>query len=162
MNIMAPKEAGKLIACIAVCQGAGIIGSIFTASSSATWYQTLNKPWFNPPGSVFLPVWIMLYALMGISLFMIWQEGKGSPNYRSALAVFAAQLLINVLWSYAFFGLQSPFAGVLVIVLLWFLILQTIVSFFSIRRDAALILVPYFLWVSFAAVLNYSLWRLNP
>jgi len=162
MKTMTPREAVKLIACIAVCEGAGIIGSIFTASSSATWYQTLNKPWFNPPGFVFLPVWIVLYALMGVSLFLIWQEGKDSPNYRSALAVFAAQLLINVLWSYAFFGLQSPFAGVLVIVLLWLLILQMIVSFLSIRRDAALILVPYFLWVSFAAFLNYALWRLNP
>lgn len=158
---MTLKEAGQLIFCIAVCQGAGIAGSVFTASSSSTWYQTLNKPWFNPPGSVFFPVWIVLFALMGISLFLIWRDGQESPTYRDALAAFAAQLLVNVLWSYAFFGLQSPLAGTLVIVLLWLLILQTIVTFWSIKRDAALLLVPYILWVSFAGFLNYTIWRLN-
>jgi tryptophan-rich sensory protein len=161
MKFIEPKKAGQLIACIALCQGAGIIGSIFTSSSLATWYQTLNKPWFNPPGFVFLPVWIALYALMGLSLFLIWQEKKSGPNYRAAIITFAAQLLVNVLWSYAFFGLHSPLAGFLVIVLLWLLILQTIITFWAIRRDAALLLVPYFLWVSFAGFLNYTIWRLN-
>ncbi|MDD4579450.1 MAG: tryptophan-rich sensory protein [Methanothrix sp.] len=162
MKSITAKEAGQIIVCIGVCEAAGILGSIFTASSVATWYQTLNKPWFNPPGFVFSAVWIALYAMMGLSLFLIWHDGQGSQNYRAALATFAAQLLVNVLWSYAFFGLQSPLTGILVIVLLWLLILQTFVTFWSIRREAALLLIPYILWVSFAGFLNYTVWRLNP
>ena len=99
---------------------------------------------------------------MGLSLFLIWRKGISGTNGKIALGVFAAQLLVNVLWPYAFFGLQSPLAGVIVIVILWLLILQSIIRFWPISKEAALLLVPYILWVSFAAFLNYNLWRLNP
>ena len=161
MNSIMLRELVRLILCIAICQMAGVIGSIFTASSVATWYTTLNKPWFSPPGFVISAVWILLFVLMGISLFLVWRQGISGADSKIALAVFAAQLLVNTLWSYAFFGLQSPLAGVVVIVVLWLLILQTIIRFWPISKDAALLLVPYIIWVSFAGFLNYSIWRLN-
>jgi len=162
MNSITLRELARLILCIVICQLAGVIGSVFTASSVTTWYTTLVKPGFTPPGSVISAVWIALFALMSLSLFLIWRKGISSTDSRIALGVFAAQLLVNVLWSYAFFGLQSPLAGVVVIVVLWLLILQNIIRFWSISKDAALLLVPYIIWVSFAAFLNYTLWRLNP
>jgi tryptophan-rich sensory protein len=162
MNSITFKGLARLILCIAICQLAGIIGSVFTASSVTTWYTTLVKPWFTPPGSVISAVWIALFALMGLSLFLIWRKGISSADSKIALGVFAAQLLANVLWSYAFFGLQSPLAGVMVIVVLWLLILQSILRFWPISKDAALLLVPYIIWVSFAAFLNYTFLRLNP
>jgi|WetSurMetagenome_2_1015567.scaffolds.fasta_scaffold05407_10 translocator protein len=155
------NEALSLILCIAVCETAGIIGSQFTARSVATWYPTLEKPWFTPPGSVISIVWIVLFALMGLSLFLIWQKGMASRSSKSAIGVFALQLLVNILWSYAFFGLQSPLIALAVITLLWLLILQCIIRFWYIRRSSAMLLVPYILYVSFAAILNYDIWRLN-
>ena len=162
MNFITSKELVRLILCIAICQLAGVIGSVFTASSVTTWYTTLEKPWFTPPGSVISVAWITLFALMGLSLFLIWQKGINSTNAKIAVGVFAFQLLVNILWSYVFFGLQSPLAALVVIVVLWLLILQCIIRFWSISKNAALLLVPYILWVSFAAFLNYTIWRLNP
>jgi len=161
MNSIKLGEIARLILCIAICQLAGVMGSLFTASSVTTWYTTLEKPWFTPPGSIISGVWIILFALMGLSLFLIWQKGISSTNSKIALGVFACQLLVNILWSYAFFGLQSPLVAVIVIVFLWLLILQCIIRFWHISKEAALLLVPYLLWVSFAAFLNYTLWRLN-
>ena len=162
MNPITLRELARLILCIAICQIAGVIGSVFTASSVTTWYPTLVKPWFTPPGSIISAVWIAIFTLMGLSLFLIWRKGISSMNGKIALGVFAAQLLVNILWSYAFFGLQSPLVAVIVIVVLWLLILQNIIRFWSISKNAALLLVPYILWVSFAAFLNYTIWRLNP
>lgn len=155
-------ELPKLILCIIICQFAGIIGSIFTSSSVSTWYTTLNMPEFTPPGWVISTVWIVLFTLMGISLFLVWREGFDRPEVKGALYVFIAQLIANVLWSGAFFGLQSPLAGIIVIIILWALILLTIIKFWPISRVSALLLVPYILWVSFAAFLNFTIWRLNP
>lgn len=155
------RELGRLILCIAICQMAGFIGSVFTASSVTTWYTTLVKPWFTPSGSVISAVWITLFAFMGVSLFLIWQKGQGNADSKIAIGVFAAQLLANMLWSYAFFGLHSTLAGLVVIVVLWLLILQSIIRFWPISREAALLLVPYIIWVSFAAFLNYTIWKLN-
>jgi len=162
MNLVTSKELARLILCLAICQLAGVIGSVFTASSVTTWYTTLEKPWFTPPGSVISVAWITLFALMGLSLFLIWQKEIISTNAKIAVGVFASQLLVNILWSYAFFGLQSPLAAFIVIVVLWLLILQCIIRFWSISKNAAMLLVPYILWVSFAAFLNYTIWRLNP
>ncbi len=161
MNSIGLRGLARLILCIAICQGAGVMGSIFTVSSVATWYTTLEKPWFTPPGSIISAVWIILFALMGLSLFLIWQKGISSANTKIALGVFAFQLLVNILWSYVFFSLQSPLAAFVVILFLWLLIMQCIIRFWYIRKEAALLLVPYILWVSFAAFLNYNLWRLN-
>ena len=103
----------------------------------------------------------MLFTLIGISLFLVWRDGKRDADWKIALGVFAAQLVVNVLWSWAFFGLQSPLAGIVVIAVLWLLILQAIVRFWPISKNAAWLLVPYILWVSFAAFLNYTIWQLN-
>ncbi|HPT19644.1 MAG TPA: tryptophan-rich sensory protein [Methanothrix sp.] len=167
MKIISYGEFPRLILCIAVCQMAGIVGSIFTAESVTTWYITLEKPGFAPPGWVISAVWISLYTLMGVSLFLIWRQDWGSDrekegNKRIAIAAFALQLLVNAAWSWAFFGLQSPPAGFATIIILWLLILFTARLFWPISRPAAWLLLPYILWVSFAAFLNFSLWRLNP
>ena len=156
------QEFFKLILCIIICEAAGIIGSIFTRSSVSTWYTTLNKPEFTPPGSVISTVWIVLFVLMGISLFLVWREGFSRPEVKSALYIFIAQLVVNVLWSAAFFGLRSPLAGFIVIIILWVLILLTIIKFWPISGTAALLLAPYILWVSFASFLNFTFWKLNP
>ncbi len=161
MKSMTLRELARLILSISVCQLAAVIGSQFTARSVTTWYTTLDKPWFTPPGSIISIVWIILFALMGLSLFLIWQKGISGINTKIALGIFAVQLLVNILWSYAFFGLQSPLAAFMVIVFLWLLILQCIIRFWYISKYAALLLVPYILWVSFAAFLNYTIWRLN-
>ncbi|MCJ7443678.1 MAG: tryptophan-rich sensory protein [Methanotrichaceae archaeon] len=159
---MERNELFHLVLCIVICQMAGIIGSIFTASSVASWYLTLVKPSFTPPGSYIGLIWIVLFTLMGISLFLIWRETSGNPAARIALYFFAAQLIVNVLWNVAFFGLQSPISGLAVIAVLWILILITIIKFWPINKTAALLLIPYIAWVSVAAYLNYSFWILNP
>jgi benzodiazapine receptor len=155
-------EIPKLILCIVACQGAGLLGSIFTNMSVSTWYPTLAKPWFTPPPGVIPAVWTVLFTLMGVSLFLAWRAGLTSPEFRGAAYAFAAQFVFNILWSAAFFGLQSPKAGLAVIAMLWILILLTIYRFYPLSREAALLLVPYIAWVSFAAILNYSILQLNP
>lgn len=155
MNIL------KLIASILICQVAGFVGSFFTTPSIPGWYEGLNKPSFNPPNSVFAPVWTILYLLMGIALFLVWREGFGNERIRKGLAIFGIQLVLNVGWSIAFFGFRSPLAGLFVIVVLWVAILLTILDFFGISRIAAILLVPYIVWVSYAAVLNLFLYTLN-
>jgi tryptophan-rich sensory protein len=161
MTVITLREIPSLILAIVICQSAGVLGSFFTSSSVSTWYPTLIKPFFAPPGSVIATVWIVLFTLMGVSLFLVWRDGKNDADGKIALGIFALQLVVNVLWSWAFFGLQSPAAGIVVIVVLWLLILQCIARFWPISRNAALLLVPYILWVSFAAFLNYTVWRLN-
>jgi tryptophan-rich sensory protein len=161
MTVVTLQEIPRLILAIIICQLAGVLGSVFTSSSVLTWYPTLIKPSFAPPGGVIGAVWIVLFTLMGVSLFLVWRDGKNDSDRKIALIIFALQLVVNVLWSWAFFGLQSPLAGIVVIVVLWLLILQCIFRFWPISRNAALLLVPYILWVSFAAFLNYTIWRLN-
>lgn len=155
-------DASKAILSIILCQCAGVLGSVFTSSSVSTWYPTLIKPWYTPPGWVISAVWILLFTLMGLSLFLVWRAGLSRPDVKKAVTVFAIQLGANILWSAAFFGLQSPLAAFAVIVVLWILILLSISSFRPISRRASLLLLPYIIWVSFAAYLNYSIIRLNP
>ena len=162
MNRINKGEIPKLILCIVACQGAGLLGSIFTNMSVFTWYPTLAKPWFTPPPGVIPAVWTVLFTLMGVSLFLAWRAGLTSPEFRGAAYAFAAQFVFNILWSAAFFGLQSPKAGLAVIAMLWILILLTIYRFYPLSREASLLLVPYIAWVSFAAILNYSFLQLNP
>lgn len=150
-----------LVAFIVLCEFAGLFGSIFTFSSIPTWYASLNKPAFTPPGWLFGPVWTALYFLMGISAYMIYESRSRKQNARKALFVFGAQLVLNVLWTVAFFGLRSTQLGLVAIVLLWIAIAATIIEFARVRRSAALILMPYILWVTFAAFLNYFVLILN-
>jgi benzodiazapine receptor len=154
-------EILKLVMSIVICQLAGVIGSIFTTPAIPTWYASLEKPSFTPPNWVFSPVWIALFVLMGIAAFLVWNKGLSDKEVKIALSIFVAQLILNVLWSAMFFGLRSPLAGFIEIVILWIVILLTILYFLKVSKMAGILLVPYILWVSFAAVLNFSIWRLN-
>ena len=155
------KDIIKLLVSIAACQCAGLIGSVFTMSAIPTWYATLQKPSFTPPNWLFAPAWGTLYLLMGISAFLIWRRGLADKQVKIALMVFVIQLILNALWSVAFFGFESPLSGVIVIIVLWLAILLTILRFSKISSVAAILLLPYLLWVSFASVLNISIWVLN-
>jgi tryptophan-rich sensory protein len=151
----------KLAGSIIICQLAGLAGSIFTRPAISTWYAGLVKPSFNPPNWVFAPVWITLYILMGISLYLVIRKGWNSPGVKKASMIFVVQLILNALWSFVFFGLHSPGAGMLVIVILWAAILLSLINFIRVRKIAGYLLLPYLLWVSFAAVLNLWIFLLN-
>jgi len=153
------KKISKLAISILVCQGAGIIGSIFTVASIPTWYAGLTKPSFNPSSWIFGPVWAILYLLMGVALWLVWKSD--SAQKIKAIWLFTAQLTLNALWSIIFFGLRSPFLAFVEIIVLWLAILGTIIVFSKISRLAMFFLLPYILWVSFAVILNYSIWQLN-
>jgi len=159
---MKPRDIWKLVVSIIACLAAGIIGSIFTRSAIPTWYATLEKPAFNPPNWLFAPVWTLLYIMMGIAAFLVWRKGLENRQVRIALIVFLVQLVLNALWSVVFFGLESPLCGLIVISALWVAILFTVLKFFRISSAASVLLWPYMLWVTFAAVLNVSIWLLNP
>ena len=154
----------KLVIAVSISELAGVIGSIFTISAIPGWYATLAKPELSPPSWLFGPVWITLYALMGVSLFLIWEINPSearSGERRRAVALFFIQLSLNAIWSIVFFGLRSPLGALVVIIFLWLAIVGTMIAFFKISRPAAYLLAPYLLWVSFAAYLNYSIWTLN-
>ncbi len=151
----------KLALSLSIPQAAGILGAIFTRSSLSSWYRYLEKPAFNPSGRFIAFVWTVLYVLMGLSSFLVWRKGLNYPSVRGALAVYAVQLSINVLWSWAFFYLRSPLAGLLVIPVLFASILATIMKFRKVSGAAAVLLIPYLLWVAVAGYLNYAIWRLN-
>lgn len=152
----------RLILAIIICQLAGIIGAFFTTPSIPTWYASLTKPAFNPPNYVFGPVWTILYLLMGISLYFILQDSKKSREKKKGLIFFFLQLVLNSFWSIVFFGSQSILGGLIIILILWFLIFQTIIHFAKINKTSAYLLYPYLLWVSFATILNLSIYFLNP
>jgi benzodiazapine receptor len=154
-------EILKLVMSIVICQLAGVMGSLFTRPAIPTWYATLEKPSFTPPNGVFSPAWITLFVLMGIAAFLVWNKGLSDQRVKIALSIFAVQLILNVLWSVMFFGLRSPLAGLIDIVILWIAISLTILYFFKVSNMAGILLIPYILWVSFAAGLNFSIWRLN-
>jgi benzodiazapine receptor len=154
-------EILKLIISILVCQLAGFVGSIFTTPSVPTWYATLKKPAFTPSNSIFGPVWTTLFILMGISMYLIWKKGFQNRDVKIALFIFGAQLVLNILWSFLFFGLRCPSCAFVEIIILWIAILITILSFVKISQIAGVLLLPYIIWVSFAAVLNFSIWTLN-
>jgi tryptophan-rich sensory protein len=156
------KTYVRLIISVALCQAAGIVGSLFTTPAISSWYASLRKPAFAPPNWVFAPVWTTLYLLMGISLFIVWNIGLEKNSVRKSIVVFGIQLLLNVFWSYLFFGLKSPLPGLVEIVVMWLTILSTILVFFRISKKAAVLLIPYLMWVSVASYLNYSILVLNP
>lgn len=155
------KKGLGIFVAVLICELAGIVGSLFTAPSIPGWYAGLTKPPFNPPGWVFAPVWTILYALMGIAAWLVYDKGVRRADVKRALFVFVAQLVLNVLWSVMFFGAHQILGAVVIIVALWILILGTILRFHKISRPAAYLLVPYLLWVGFATVLNVSLYVLN-
>jgi len=124
-------------------------------------YAMLNKPSFAPPTQVFQPAWTLLYILMGIASYRVWMYGIGRPDVRSALFYYGLQLIFNFLWSIIFFGLGLRGLAYIEIIILLILIIITTIKFYRIDRIAGYLLVPYILWVSFASVLNLSIWLLN-
>lgn len=146
----------KLILAIAVCESAGIIGSVFAFSAIPDWYSALQKPFLSPPGWIFAPVWTALYLLMGIALFLLWQKKN-----KKAIIFFFIQLILNSVWSIIFFGFQRIDIALMEIILLWLFIALTMFFSFKTSKAAALLLIPYILWVSFAGYLNFAVWQKN-
>lgn len=146
---------------LVLCFGAASIGSMFTGMGMRDgWYEALAKPSWNPPDSVFAPVWTALYAMMAVAAWLAWRK----LGWRAAavpLGLWLLQLGLNVAWSGAFFAAQSPLGGLAVIFLLWWAILATLIRFWRATPIAGLLFVPYLAWVSFAAALNFAIWRLN-
>jgi benzodiazapine receptor len=155
------KRVGKIVLCIVVCLMTGVVGSFATRNSLNTWYAGLAKPFFVPPSWAFGVVWPILYAMMGISVFLIWSRGTTESQVRVALGLFALQLVLNGLWTPIFFGLRMMALALIEIVLLWTAILVTTLAFWRICKTAACLLLPYLAWVSFAIALNAALWYLN-
>lgn len=151
----------KFILNIIFCQLSGVIGSTFTRSSVLTWYAELDKPTFNPPDWIFAPVWFILYFTMGTSSYLIWNKGIKNKSVKISLIIFLFQLILNALWTYLFFGLRSPLFAFIDITALWIVILLVILNFYKLSKTAGILLIPYFLWVGFAGILNYYILILN-
>jgi translocator protein len=139
----------------------GSFGSIFTVPAIPEWYRLLDKPSFSPPNWVFGPVWTILFILMGIAVYFIYRHGIRSIQIRDAVLVYGVQFFFNLLWSYLFFGLRSPALGLSGILVLWVSIAATMKLFYKIEKVSAYLLIPYFLWVSFATLLNAAIYILN-
>ena len=149
----------KIILCVIICTSLGFLSGISTADSIANWFQFVKKPSWNPPSWLFAPVWTLLYILMGISVALIWHSN--SKNKKTAIVLFIIQFILNIAWSIIFFNQHMPgLAFIEIIVMLVFIILTT-VSFYKINKTAAYLLLPYICWVSFATVLNGTIWFLN-
>lgn len=157
---MKGKNILALVLCIAIPVAIGAITGIGTASGVDTWFKILDKPSFNPPNSVFAPVWTVLYVLMGISLYLIWKSPEGKTR-GNALTIFVIQLLLNFSWSFIFFYFRQTGWALAEIVVLWFCIIAMLTLFYRVSKTAAFLQMPYLLWVSFATALNAAIWRLN-
>lgn len=151
----------KPIFFILICEFAGIIGSAFTASSIGSWYRTLEKPSFSPPNWIFGPVWTLLYGLMGIAWYLVWQKRKENSFAQKASNIFIIHLFFNAIWSPIFFGAKMPGLALVDILIILAMIVLLIALFFRINKTAAILLLPYLAWVSFATVLNFQIWKLN-
>jgi tryptophan-rich sensory protein len=140
----------------------GSIGAFFTTPAIPTWYAGLSKPKFVPPDALFGPVWILLFILIGISLFFILEHGIDKKRMQTkAILIFAAQMVLNIFWSILFFGLKSPLLGLIDIILLDIAVIYMIIEYYKIRKEAAYLLIPYVFWILFATYLNFSILMLN-
>lgn len=154
------SDAVALAVFVAACLAISGIGGWITAQSVGTWYQTLRKPFFNPPDWVFAPVWMSLYVAIAIAGWRVWRK-VGIGGARAAMTTYALQLALNLAWSFLFFGGRMIGAALAEILVLLVAILVNVALFRPIDRVAAWLLAPYAAWVAFAAVLNFALWRLN-
>lgn len=155
-----PAWQHALVAAAAVIS-ASALGGLATAPNIPGWYAGLIKPSFSPPNWIFGPVWSLLYAMMGYAVYRVMRLPEATPGRLAALVVFFGQLVLNASWSWAFFASQSPALGLVVIIPLLAMIILTIILFRPLDRAAALLLVPYAAWVSFATLLNAAIWHLN-
>jgi len=161
MPATAPKYPGLgLIVLLIVCFAAAGIGGAVTTPKIDNWYATLTKPSWNPPNWIFGPVWSGLYLSMAVAAWLVWRQ-RGLSGAVGPLTLFGLQLVLNAAWSGLFFGLQNPGAAFVDVVALWAAIAATMVAFWLRSTVAGLLFVPYLAWVSFAAVLNLAIWRLN-
>jgi len=151
----------RLLIAVGISELAGFIGAGFTAAAIPTWYAALEKPSLNPPSWVFGPTWLLLYLLMGIAAYLVWERGWEHIWVRHSIKLFAVQLVLNAAWSIIFFKYQNPGWALVDIVALWIAVVATIGAFAKHSRLAAALMIPYILWVSFATYLNYSIWMLN-
>lgn len=181
---MRRKNIFKLIASIVICQAAALMGSVFTMPAIGAWYDQLNKPEWTPPGGVIGAVWTVLYLLMGLSLYSVWAKDwqpesqfagraarawnrfsqkllDGAWQKQNIIAIFAMQLILNVLWSFVFFELESPGLAFFELLALWTAIAYTIANFWRVSKPAAYLLFPYIAWVTFAGYLNFVIWQMN-
>ncbi|MHB1023027.1 MAG: TspO/MBR family protein [Acidobacteriaceae bacterium] len=150
-----------LVGFLVACYGVAAISSSFTIHEIPTWYAALTRPSFNPPNWIFGPVWTLLYGLMAVAAWFVWKLPR-SPQRTGALFAFWCQLMLNFLWTPVFFSFHLLLAAFVVIVALWFTIAATLILFWQQSRVAGLLMVLYLAWVSFASVLNFAIWRLNP
>lgn len=160
VHFSAVKQGLGLIGWLLASFVAGGIGSV-ASIQAASFYGQLTQPSWAPPAWLFGPVWSVLFALMGVSVWLVWRT-HGLRGAGTALKLYAAQLVANALWTWLFFAWRQGGLALAEIAILWLLILATIIAFWRLHRLAALLLVPYLAWVSFAAALNFALWRLNP
>lgn len=152
----------KIAIALIVCLLVGYSASVVTRPSVETWYPTIVKPIFNPPNWIFMPMWTLLYILMAVAAGLVWDKIKEqNETVKKALAFFLIQLTLNAIWSYLFFGLKNPMLALIEIALLWLMIYETYLKFIKINKTAGYLLIPYLAWVSFAAILNASIWWLN-
>lgn len=151
----------KLVLLILFCEGIGILGSVFTFTEITTWYANLNKPFFSPPNWIFGPVWTMLYGLMGASIFLLLETKLKKQEKKNLISLFSLQLFLNFLWTIIFFGLHLPLFAFIELILLLLTILLLIIKFYKHSSLASFLLIPYFLWVCFASLLNLFVVILN-
>ena len=152
----------RIITAVAICLVIGYLSGMVTKESITTWYPTIVKPVFNPPNWIFAPVWSLLYLMMGIAAGLVWNKIEtDEKNVVKAMKFFIIQLALNALWSYLFFGLHNPLLALIEILLLLFMIFETYSQFKKIDSLAGKLFIPYLAWVSFATILNASIWWLN-
>jgi len=162
------KKIFKFIISIAIPLIIGFLGSFFTSGSVNSWYTTINKPSFNPPNWIFGPVWTILFIMIGLSFYLVWIKDFGKQGRKQnekqkkrIIGVYCVQLALNFLWSVFFFGLRNPLLSFMEIIILWFFIITNIILFYRVSEKAGYLLIPYLLWVSFAAILNFAIVILN-
>jgi benzodiazapine receptor len=155
-----PKQIAGLVVSLLIVFGVAFLGSLFTDLSVSTWYPTLIKPSWTPSGATIGMVWTILYTSMGIAAWIVWRRGLVWGR-QLPLALHAIQLLLNAGWSALFFGLRSPGLALFEIGVLWIAVLATAAAFWKVSKPAGALMVPYLIWVGFAAVLNVMIWRLN-
>jgi benzodiazapine receptor len=158
---MKQGDLKSLLAAVVLPEAVGSVGGLATASSVNGWYRHILKPSWNPPSWVFAPVWTTLYLMMGIASWLVWRERETNPESSSALKFYGVQLALNAAWTPLFFGWRKIGWAALEIGVMWAAILGTAVRFYRVRPLAGFLLLPYTLWVTFATVLNATIWRLN-
>ncbi len=157
---MNTRTIGIFLVCIGASLLAGFWGSTATVTSITGWYATINQPFWTPPNWVFMPVWTLLYILMGSSVALVWSSGK--PKVLLLVLFFFVHLAVNAYWSIAFFGNHDPLTALMVIGLMWVMIVTMMVWFWRYSKMATYLLIPYLLWVSYASTLNLGILVLNP